>query len=286
MSKLKKSLVGINAEVIERVKSLPAKDIAHSISDFEITTDSVVAKATVVTDKSTRRIFIDWGDGQNDTINLVPGRKFGVVNRLSTSPAETLPEGTFEIYHAYDEPEDRKTFSHTVLLHVEDTTGGDDLRLREISLTPRYRIVHYQARFQLRETCDVDDEIQNFKVVMYLDGVPVRECNMKIPNSPAGSVIWHLVEDSQFSREVSIDTPFDERPRVGFKFTESDFLFNDHGQYSAVLNYNMVTGPVESLFSVSDQISESCRIAIRYDREVSLIANMPSVSGPASFAAR
>ena len=57
---------------------MPRKNIAHNISSFKITTDSIVAKATVVTDTTTKRINIDWGDGQNDTIYLVPGRPFDI----------------------------------------------------------------------------------------------------------------------------------------------------------------------------------------------------------------
>ena len=44
-----------------------------NISQFRIDVDSVVATATVVADKTMRRIRIDWGDGQIDTINHQPG---------------------------------------------------------------------------------------------------------------------------------------------------------------------------------------------------------------------
>jgi len=273
----------LHTELIKRVKPLPArKIIAHSLSSFDVTTDSVVAKATVITSEDTRRIFIDWGDGQNDTINIIPGR-LGQFNVFDRQPAVPLPKGTFEIYHAYAESENRRSFTHTILLHVEDTNGGDDIRLKTISLTPRYRIIHYQSRFQIPEACDVGKETQKFKVVMYLNDAEIHNYSLNIQNSPAGSVLWHLLEDSQLSQEISADTQPDEIARIRFKFTEFDWIFNDYGQYSVTLSYTMETGVVEQAIILSDSVSETCRINIHYDREVSLIANIPSIASPLAF---
>ncbi len=290
MQKIKNTINYADTEVIERIKPLPPKAIAHSISSFEVTTDSVVAKATVVTDAKTNRISIDWGDGNNDTINLVPGRSFN-IDRFSLEaggvPVEPLPEGTFEIYHAYAEPEDRKTINQIVLVNVENTDRGNDIRLREISLTPRYRIVHFQTRFQVPNGCDVGSETQKFKVVMSIGGVPIHEYPVfNIPNNPAGSVVWHLLEDSQFSQEVSYSTPNDGSKNIRFDFTEEDFLLNDHGSYTINnLNYRMESGPVEAEFSLSDWWGESCRVKLRYDREVTLISNIPQATAPSFYKA-
>lgn len=289
MSKIKKIQNHAVVEVIERIKPIPPKDIAHSISSFEVTTDSVVAKATIMTDTKTRRINIDWGDGQNDTINLLPGRPFN-VDRISVAvggtPMDPLPEGTYEIFHAYDEPEDRRTFDHIVLANVENIDGGNDIRLKEITLTPRYRIVHYQTRFQLPEACDVGSETQKFKVVMSKGGVPIHEYPVfKIPNNSAGSVVWHLLEGSQFFQEHSDKTPNDGSLTIRFDFTEEDFLTNDHGIHTIALNYKMESGTVEGQLSLSDFWDESCRIRLRYDREVTLISNIPRVGAPSFFKA-
>lgn len=285
MSKIKLKLNQEKVEIFERIKPYPPKNIAHSVSSFEITTDSIVAKATVVTDTATKRISIDWGDGQNDTIYLVPGRPFNIERFTAavSPPLVRLPEGTYEIFHAYDEPEDRRTFVKTVFLNVADEDGGNDIRLKEITLTPRYRIVHYQTRFQIPDGCDFGFEIQNFKIVMSLGGTPIHEYAFDIPDNPAGSVKWHLLEGSQFYRELSDNLPTDGSAIVHFDFTDEDSILDDHGTHSTTLNYTMVTGPVESQFELSDFWGVSCRVKIRYDREVTLISNIPQAAAPSSY---
>ncbi|MDX1362814.1 hypothetical protein [Arenibacter latericius] len=291
MAKIKKQRSQAVTEVYETIKPVPPKETAHSIRTFEITTDSVVAKATIVTDTETRRINIDWGDGQNDTINLVPGRPFD-IDRFSvgvgSEPVDPLPEGTYEIYHAYDEPEDKRSFDHIVLVNVENKNGGNDIRLREISLIPRYRIVHYQTRFQLPEGCDVGQEMQKFKVVISIGGVPIHEYpDIKIKNNPAGSVIWHLLEGSQLAQELSYGTPYDGSLLIRYDFTEEDFWLNDHGTVS--INNHILpaeSGLHETQFSLSDYWGESCRVRLRLDREVTLISNIPHNSAPSTFKAK
>lgn len=273
-----------SADVFERVKPLPPQEIAHSISGFTITTDSVVAKATIETDTNTRRIILDWGDGEIDTITILPGRQVKFDKPVAGGvAADPIPAGTYEIFHEYAEPADRRTFEQTIFLHVENTNGGDDFRFQTISLTPRYRIVHYQARFQVRETSDVESETQNFKVVMSLDGKAVHEYKLDLPNTPAGPVTWHLLEGSQFAHEVSFDSQVNPGVTVRFNFTEADFVSNDQGAYSIRLDYLMKSESVESVFSLSDWLSESSRIAIRYDREVTLVANMPRLNSSSSY---
>ncbi|WP_372742214.1 hypothetical protein [Neptunomonas sp.] len=269
---------------IIRVKPLPPKSVPHRVSNFSVTTDSVVAKATIVTSSDTRRISIDWGDGHNDTIRIRPGRIFSVQQHLAGTAPDPLPEGTYEMYHAYDEPEDRREFSRIVLLNVEDRDGGNDVRLREIFILPKYRVSHYQARFQIPEPCDVGREIQKFTVSMHLGENPFGNWELDIPNNPAGSVIWHLLENSHFSTEVSSHSTEGGSTMVSFRVSEDDSLFDDSGSTSFSVNYNAVTEQVERQISLSDAISETCRIVIRFDREVTLIANMPTPVGPVAYA--
>jgi hypothetical protein len=77
------------------VKPQRSQDIQASIASFSVTTDSVVATATVVTDGVMSRIVVDWGDGNRDTLNARPGH---VVPPGEIDP---LPTGTYRFYHWY-----------------------------------------------------------------------------------------------------------------------------------------------------------------------------------------
>ena len=117
---------------IERLKP---RILHNFFSELDITTDSVVAKVRIVTNDATRRISIDWGDLEADNLMIRPG-----IN-LDLSPVfgepNPLPDGTYELFHAYQEQEDRGEFERHVTVRIEDSAGNVDQRSQTITLTPK-----------------------------------------------------------------------------------------------------------------------------------------------------
>lgn len=95
--------------MVWKYRSLPEPkvEVAANIAGFSVTTDSVVATATVSTDGTMSRIVVDWGDGKTDTLRHRPGIEVTPV----AGGDEPLPPGTYRFRHAYAEPEDRSHLS-------------------------------------------------------------------------------------------------------------------------------------------------------------------------------
>jgi hypothetical protein len=123
------------------IESQPKGYAVARIVDFSITTDSVVATATILTDNTMSRIVVDWGDGEVDTLTYKPGELAPAASLFGED--DPLPPGTYRFSHAYDEPEDKQPFEYIVLVRVEDKDGSVDFRVARITLTPRYRVTNY-----------------------------------------------------------------------------------------------------------------------------------------------
>ena len=147
------------------VKPKPKNNIQTFIRDFSVTSNSVVATATIRTDGIMRRIVVDWGDGKTDILNARPG---GHVANFP--PQEPLPPGTYRFHHAYAEPEDRKPFDFFVVVRVEDATGPD-FRGQKVTMTPRYRVTNFRTSLILEDQCDSVFEATNeFDITQLIDG--------------------------------------------------------------------------------------------------------------------
>ena len=143
----------VNVQV--SVKPKPKKNIQAHILDFSLTSNSVVATATIRTDGIVRRIVVDWGDGKTDILNARPGIHVPIL-----PPQEPLPPGTYRFHHAYAEPSDKKPFDFFVLVRVEDA-NGPDFRSQKITLTPRYRVTNFRTSVRLEDQCDSIFESSN-----------------------------------------------------------------------------------------------------------------------------
>lgn len=247
----------------------PPEQVAN-ISDCSITSDSVVATATVRTDSVMQRIVVQWGDGAITNLRNRPGIE-------AVGGPEQLPPGTYKLSHAYAEPEDRMTFSHHVIVRVEDSSGGVDFCVREIALTPRYRVTNYRTTliFNVDSSCDSWFEAQNeFVIYQYVDGEPVQRWEWY----PGGEEITpleipFLLSGSQVSRELTVE---DGTVQVKLDIIEVDPLSNDYlyiGQsFSAMSDTDLVEDKATGQYANS----VPCELKYRYDREVKLIVPLPS----------
>lgn len=251
------------------------------IVDFSVGTESVVATATVVTDDATRRIEVDWGDGEEDVINHRPG----FLVRNGDFRDDSLPEGTYQLYHAYDGPEDGRSFEHTVLVRVDDVDGGVDFAVRRITLSPRYRVTHYPLTVRLDGPCDSLFESANeFEIKQVVGGDVVNEWDWDPSNNFFGPSQNFRLEGSGVTREF--DGPFAEDgttfESLSFDFTEKDPISNDKGRVSAHLTLDSrgydgyFAERIERYEQISDKFFGGCEIIYSYTKEMELLVPLPT----------
>jgi hypothetical protein len=250
---------------------------------FSITTDSVVATATVTPAGPVRKILIAWGDGEASALYSRPG--------LPTSPAEVvgeednpLPAGTYQLSHAYPEREDRGPVEYYAVLQVFDWGGGEEINLVKVEITPRYRCTNYRTRVRLTGPCDPLGELTSeFDITLFVDGNDVHHWHWE-PGNYADTV-FYVLEDSQVTREL---TAADGWIDVSFVFTERDLLFDNVLKFqpglSAGYESQSVSAKVVEAGGGDNPFGGQCDLIARFDREVSLIVPMPDSGHEVVFA--
>ena len=243
------------------VKPQPARPKVALIAQCSVTTDSVVATATVQTDKTVRRIVVTWGDGTIDTLRNLPGVEVAIGQQ------EQLPPGTFKLRHAYQEPEDKKPFTHVVIIRVEDAAGGVDFCVNQITVTPRYRVIQYRTRLNLESQCDSPFEnTAEFDIRLTVDQHLVATWRWEPGQSIVpGEVI--VLDGSLVSREL---TAADPPVQIHFSITEKDPVFDDHLSAFMTLSAHDVTESVSKVTS-----GDGCKVRFSHDREVKLLVPLP-----------
>ena len=118
----------------ETIKSLKPPKLNDFISELDITTDCVVAKLMLVTNNSTRRVFVYWGDLESDVISIYT--RISLTQSPEFGLSISSPDKTYNIFHVYDEPEDRRTFERHVTISIQDHTGNIDQTSISITIDP------------------------------------------------------------------------------------------------------------------------------------------------------
>jgi hypothetical protein len=250
------------------IKPEPERYPVANIADFLITTDSVVAIATVVTDNTMRRIVIDWGDGETDTLNYRPGRDIPTV----FDEDDPLPPGTYKFRHAYEVSEDGRPFEYFVLLRVDDRDGGVDFRIIKVTLTPRYKVTNYRTTVRLLSRCDpIGESTSEFDIDQIVDGAIVNRWHWEPSNSFFGESQRFRLEGSGVARELTVADGFVD---VRLVLTETDLFFDEHLVVNESISATQESERIERTVS-----SGGCKVLVRYDREVQLIVPLPS-GGP------
>lgn len=260
------------------IKPTKAKRAVARIVESFITTDSVVASATIVTDNTTRRIEVDWGDGKNDVINHRPGL---LMRNLPVNGDDPLPSGTYQVHHIYDVSEDGRPFDHSVLLRVDDRNGGVDFRIHKITITPRYKVTHYPMTVRLKHGCDPAHESENeFNIQQTVSGnLQANQWDWYPSNNFFGTSQSFRLEGSGVTREF-------ERPPIGegggsqaisFEFTEKDWIWDD--LIRIYLFIGLDHRGYEGYFSerIEDEAyGDGCTIIYSYSKEMELIVPLPT----------
>ena len=278
---IKKSKPIKDPNIFGTIERLKPRKLHNFFTDLTITTDSVVAKVRIVTNDATRLISVDWGDLQADTLTIRPG-----IN-LDLSPVfgepNPLPDGTYELFHAYEEQEDRGEFERHVTVRIEDSAGNVDQRSQTITLTPKYRMTVYQASVRLLGPCDFGGSTSEFEITQNVNGTETGRWSWKPSNNFFSDSQYFRLQGSHFTREYEVggDTNY-----YSYVFRETDGFLNadDKGTHGRSLGFQTETGLVEQDVTVADPNGfGSCIVRIRYDIEVMLIKPLPSLGGQATF---
>ena len=245
---------------------------------FSITTDSVVATVTVTPRGSVRKILIAWGDGETSSLYSRPGLPPSEATVVDFDEEDDpLPAGTYRLSHAYPEPEDRMPTEYYAVLHVFDWSGGEQISIARVEITPRYKCTNYRTRVRLTGPCDPPTEsTSEFDITLFLDGNDVHHWHWEPSNNFFGESQFFLLEDSQVSRELTVA---DGRFEVSFVFTETDLLLDNvlrlQADLSALNESETVSRNVYEAGGGESLFGGECDLIARYDREVSLIVPLP-----------
>ena len=199
------------------------------IIDFFVTTDSIIACATIVVDAPTRRIRIDWGDGQADTLRLPPGAL--VVDRFALGE-NPLEPGTYQFEHEYALPDEVEPFPRLVIARVDEFDGNVDFRQQWVNVAPKYRVNHYASRVILNDNLEPPwDSVTELNIRMKVDGNTHINWSNDVGFLPGngfklnGSQLEHIYDLGD--EDVNTNTP-----RISYHvwdadpFSDDDYYFN------------------------------------------------------------
>lgn len=267
------------------------------IEDFFITTDSIVAKATIITNGETRSLEINWGDGEQDTLSSTDLQRI-VPQPINPDP---LPPGTYELYHKYGvsyreigEQTYPKAKEYTVTLFTRDANGELDFKLNQITITPKYKINFYRLYVGNKNECDNGTSLNEFTTVQTVGGEIRNTWDWTSSDNFFFQNPAHGFDGSQLTQvyEVTDLNPFSQPviDSVWFKFTEHDWRYDEKGSLSYPTSLSSyltdmeedASGRLEGEIYMSDSsfFGFSCTLMYVVDWEIKLLAPIPTYTSP------
>ena len=287
-----------NTPILTVVKpNTKVRNIAK-VEGFFVTTDSVVAKATIVTDRKTNFLAVNWGDGETSNINIKYAKYFKIP---AFDGSDSLQPGTYEFYHKYDVTYHQPRYDgelrwpvtkeYTVTLVAIDSDGGFDIKPESITIAPKYRINFYGLRVGLKNECD-GGGFNEFTVIQTIDGEIKKDWDWHPSDQFFYGAPHHLLEGSQTSQifEVTDENPRPNMGNVVFSFIEDDRKYNDTGSlhYPSQLQTYLrdiaenASGRLEGEIKISDDNpyplfqNISCDMRYAVDWDLRLLVPLPT----------
>jgi len=239
----------------------PAPRVLESLT---VTTDSVVATATVHHNGTPALVTIDWGDGTVVSRNPADATDSPFPDPWTPSD----PAGTSVFEHAYVAPADGARFTATVTARI-----GAESQASEVFVTPRYRVAQGTVSLSVIDACDSSFDTRT-EWQVYRDGNAAAHRTWEFEESNNGFPP-HAIPDSAFHVDVTAE---EGRARsVGYFVTETDpFPLIDEFVGAPTLSLDPRLGS-RSLQLVMDEYSSDCRGEIITDVDVRLLT--PGLSG-------
>jgi|GEM_PF-2358082 len=265
------------------------------IVDFSVTTDSVVAKAVVVTDNDTHFIEVDWGDGETNNINVGKARYF---KSAAYNGDNALQPGTYEFFHRYQVsyvaagdsilPEPK---GYTVILKTIDFNGDLDLRFQPIRIEPSYRINFYRLSVGLKNQCD-NGSLNEFTIIRTLiNEGSKREWSWRPSDNFFYPFPTYTIPESQIEQVFNVtENPNEEYSSidlVSFTFIEHDKWYDERGTlyYDTILRNFLIgqqdsaSGRFEGEIPLYDHsiFGSNCDLMYAVDWDLQLLVPLPPI---------
>ena len=272
------------------------------IESFLITTDSVVAKATVVTSGETRSLEIDWGDGELDTLNLNDLNRVAAVSPIPNP--DPLPPNTYEFYHQYavsyiDVREQLfpKAEEYLVTLFARESNGEFDFKAKPITIRPKYKINFYGLTVGNKNQCDGGGS-NEFSTTQTVGGEVRNQWDWTSSNDFLFTIPTHYLDGSQLALVFEVTeisgSPQPNIDAVKFSFTEEDRWYSETGSVSYPKNLpfyrkdmeEYASGRLEGSFQIRDSsfFGFSCTLLYGVGWEIKLLAPIPTYTWPVAIA--
>ncbi|MDO6691991.1 hypothetical protein Q4574_01790 [Aliiglaciecola sp. 3_MG-2023] len=286
------------------IKLKPKQCNKHRIVNLLLTSDSVVGKAVIATDRQTHHIEIEWGDGQTSRLNI------GYASHFEISAFDSdngLQAGTYEFYHRYDVTYVEHIYAEGVMIPAPmdyevnvktiDFNGQLDVTTQNLRIEPSYQLNFYQLMIGLKNKCD-GGGLNEFTISLTENGEILKEWEWHpsddfiVTSSPT-----YRVPDSQISQVFTVSEP--QNPHmtfsdpIRFNFIEFDRWYNDKGSlgYGNFLG-SYINGEQESasgtregdiiLVDKNPLWDSTCDLMFKVDWEINLLVPMPA-SQPVLF---
>jgi hypothetical protein len=250
----------------------PKVSIANSdiITEFNVTTDSVVATVTLKFRSGTKQVRVDWGNGKSTRLRLDR-----ITSVLNSGTVIMLPDGRFEFRHIYEAPADGSTFSTAILVKASNNSN-DDFRIQQVNIIPRYQVHFADVYFRLLQPGDFHEAHSEWSITMRARHYTVGTFNYE----PLGTDrTWGF--DS--IPESFTPTPWYKLPGSGrglnmgkgdimyayFSFTEIDLISDD--LFSITINLD-ITKTTDGIY-LKDATNS---MEIRFYQQVQLLKPMPN----------
>jgi len=243
------------------------------IQSLAVTTDSVVATATLRYTGSPSLVTVQWGDGTSTSRN--PGDPTDSPFPDPWTPSD--PPGVSVFTHAYTAPSDGTAFPVSVVAQI-----GAESQAAAAIITPRYRVTQSAVSLTPLHPCDLPTEPETeWRVDRHGGSFGDRawEFDLDEPAAwvgdyPGGT---HTPPDSV----VTWDGTVAAAPEVGYLVTERDLIDDDLGEYTQIIDFDPLLGSRSVSLYYFDIDSpfhgESCGAQVLADIDVRLLT--PGLGG-------
>jgi hypothetical protein len=248
----------------------------RQIESFSVSTDSVVATATLHYNGDPSAATVLWGDGTS-TSRCPAGQEGPIHSGCMPDPFGTDdPAGTIVLKHRYAAPANGAPFT----VAITGKLGGESQTVA-IGMTPRYKVTVSDIEFSPLDHCDTpveqETEWKVSRTVFDQNGsaiVPRREWNFDhfVTNPPEAHIGWLpqfvVLPGSGFSVELKAS----DHPDLGLFAAELDPVFDD-----VMRQRYLDLNPLDGTRSVSLQTVEgfdpdySCQAEYQFEVDVRVL---------------
>jgi hypothetical protein len=243
------------------ITATPPPTTPRVLQSLGVTTDSVVATATIHYNGSPGVVTVQWGDG-------------AVNSRDPNAPVDSPrpnpnpdPPGTITFKHTYAPPSDGAAFAAGVTAQI-----GAESQAVAVQVTPRYRVTQYQASLTPTLPCDtVLEQYTEWRVVRRGASLAYKtwEFDLWEPTAWVGDYPGqtYSLPDSIVTFEGTID----QAESIRYQVTEVDPILDQVGGTLSI-DLDPLLGSRSVILSYRDfSVYGNCRAEIRADINVTLL---------------